>query len=363
MRPISSLFPFPRFAFPVTLLLAVVFALLAAPPVQALTVSPVRLEITVNPGSTYQGETILKNEQREERTFYSSFENFEARGDTGTPYFIPGKDGLAGWIGGVTESLTLQPGERQVIPFTISVPSDAKPGGYFTAILWNDTPPVPSAGGQVAIGAKVGSLVLLRVAGDVDEKGGIAGFSTTDGDTLFTSLPVSFVWRFQNSGGDRVKPEGTIRIKNLLGLLSAELPANPTKGNILPGSTRRFDVAWQERAGSGSTLTGDFLSSAWEQARTWRMGRYVAQLQLTYGEEGSGNATFAFYVLPWQLLSLIAVALLAILLIGRLLLSGYKRRILAAVEAASAAKAPATPSAPRKSPRRTPAASNRKKTA
>ncbi len=323
-----------------------------APSAQALTVSPVRLEVTVDPGATYQGETILKNEQKDQRTFYSSLENFEARGDTGTPYFIPGKDGLAGWIGGVPESVTLQPGEKRSLPFAITVPADAKPGGYFAAILWNDTPPAPSAAGQVAIGAKVGSLVLLRVSGEVEENGGISAFSSSDGSAVFNSLPVSLTWRFQNSGGDRVKPEGTIRITNTLGMLVAELPANPTKGNILPGSTRKFDVVWQDGSGSGSTMGMDFFSAVREQARDWRMGRYVADLQLAYGETSTGSARFAFYVLPWQLLTLLASALLVIILAGRFILLGYKRRILAQARAATPAPKARTASTPTRSPTR-----------
>lgn len=332
-----------RYSLPVAIFAAALSVLASVQPVVALTVSPVRLEITVDPGKTYQGQTVLKNEQKDARTFYSSFENFEARGDTGTPYFVPGKDGLAGWISGAPESITLQSGERKIVPFTITVPSDAKPGGYFSAILWNDTPPEPSAGGQVAIGAKVGSLVLLRVSGDVEEAGGIASFALGDDRAVRDSLPVSFIWRFQNAGGDRVKPEGTVKITNTLGMTSAEIPANPTKGNILPGSTRKFDVTWaEEETGSGSTLGMGFFSAARQQARHWRMGRYVASLALSYGEAGNtGGADIVFYVLPWQLLTVLFVGLLLLVLVIKGTLAGYKRRILAQVRTAD--RAPTTP--------------------
>lgn len=318
---------------------------LGVPSVRALTISPVRLEVTVDPGGSYSGEVILKNDQDVQKTFYPTFENFEARGESGLPYFIPGKEGLAGWIEGPSEVL-LAPGERRTVLFRITVPSDAKPGGYFAAILWNDTPPAPTQGGQVAIGAKVGSLVLLRVAGDIPEAGGVTSFATQDGTKVFNSLPITFVWRFQNSGGDRVKPEGKVRIVNTLGSLAAELPANASKGNILPGSTRKFEVAWGEDAtGSGSTVGMGFFAAAREQARHWRMGRYRADLALIYDQGGEKVTSFVFYVLPWQLLGILAGGLILVLLVVRVLLVGYKRRIIAAAQmsASSPTSAPRPP--------------------
>lgn len=332
-------------------------AAVTVPAADALTVSPVRLEITIEPGGVYRGEVVIRNEQSSEKTFYSSFENFEARGESGTPYFVAGKDGLAGWMSGAPESITLQAGERRVVPFQVSVPASAQPGGYFAAILWNDAPPAPSQGGQMAIGAKVGSLVLLRVAGDVPEEGGITEFSVADQRTVFVSLPVAFSWRFQNAGGDRVKPEGTVTITNLFGGRSAELPANPTKGNILPGSVRRFDVVWQE-SGSGSVLPSGFFSAAAYQAAHWRFGRYRAELALSYGNTGQqGVAATVFYVFPWQLLTLLALGLLVLALVVRFVLGSYRRRILA--QAGLLVDAPerraAVPAKPRSAPRTAPA--------
>ena len=61
------------------------------------------------------------------------------------------------------------------------------------------------------------SLSLVSKYGEIDEKGGILEFGTVNNQTFFTALPVSFTYRFQNSGSDRVKPDGFVNIKNIFG--------------------------------------------------------------------------------------------------------------------------------------------------
>ena len=108
--------------------------LLLSSTASALTVSPVKLEISGDPGEIVKGEILLKNEKEGTKTFYSSFENFEATGETGTPTFIPAKEGLGTWIEAAPQ-ITLEPGEQKKVPYTISIPEDADPGGHFAAIF------------------------------------------------------------------------------------------------------------------------------------------------------------------------------------------------------------------------------------
>lgn len=88
----------------------------------ALTLSPPRLEVEGEPGQVLQGELELYNEQDTEATFYLSYQNFEARGETGSPYFLPNTDeGLASWIK-TGNSIVIGPRERIKFPFEIHIP-------------------------------------------------------------------------------------------------------------------------------------------------------------------------------------------------------------------------------------------------
>jgi hypothetical protein len=300
--------------------------------VSALTISPPRIELSGKPGEEVKGEISLFNEQNEIKTFYSSFENFEAQGESGAPYFLGCKSGgLCSWI--ETDSqVTIEPGERKSIPFIIRIPKDAEPGGYFAAIFWGTTPPKSEEGGQVAIGGKLGALLLLKVEGDIKESGGILNFKTEKGKVL-TSLPVIFSYRFSNDGGDRIKPEGYIIVKNIFGFTVAKINPNKGEGNVLPRSIRKFNAIWHTKKQKPDDLSKkeeialmnqwienppkqSFFEAAKNQWRNFAFGVYNANLVLNYGSDNKKvEAKYTFFVIPWQILSIIVFTAILIVLI------------------------------------------------
>jgi hypothetical protein len=285
----------------------------------ALTLSPPRIELEGDPGTTITGKIKLINEQKEDKTFYSSFGNFEAKGETGTPSFVENGEDLAGWISTETK-VSIKQGEEVIVPFSISIPKNAEPGGHFAGIFWGTIPPQNA---QLSIGAKVTSLVLLRVSGDIKEGGGILEFDTKNKQKLFTSLPVEFYYRFQNTGDDRAKPIGEIKMKNILGFTSKKLDANISEGNVLPHSTRRFSVIWGDEEHLYPNEVDDgFIQKYWNGVkREWHnfaLGRYSAKLNFIYGSQNTSVfAKTTLWVLPWHLLLLILIILLIVILLGR----------------------------------------------
>lgn len=298
--------------------------------VLALTVSPVKLEISGDSGQEVSGEFILFNEQDENKTFYSSFANFEAQGETGTPTFVLGNDGLATWMETISE-VTLEKGERMTVPFTIEIPQNTDPGGHFAAVFWSTTPPQTEGEGQVSVATKLGVLVLLRVSGEIEEGGGILEFGTESEQGVFNSLPVDFVFRFQNSGNDRVKPEGEITIKNIFGKTLTVLPANKSKGNILPQSIRKFEVIWEktqedeedkeDNKTEEDTEKKSFFEELKNEKENFAFGRYTAELDLEYGKENA-QASFSFFIIPWRILMIATIALIMAILI---IIKGIKK--------------------------------------
>lgn len=288
-------------------LFTVVFLLSLSVQAQALTLTPIRLELQADPGQTLTEEVTLYNERPTTETFYISYSNFEAQGESGNPAFVDPKDGIGTWMQ-AAEKIVIAPKSSKTVPFTLSVPADASAGGHFGAIFWG-TVPQGSGSGQVSIGAKTGLLVLLSVSGQISEKGGIVDFATVGEKTFYTALPVDFTYRFENAGSDRIKPTGIVKIKNLFGFTAKEVPGNPADGNILPRSTRRFETAWVGKDIPNPVQPVDhsgFFTEAKYQWRNFAVGRYVAHLDLVYGfQKETSNAKFAFWVLPWQLLIII----------------------------------------------------------
>jgi hypothetical protein len=302
---------------------SIAFVILLLPvSVSALTLSPTKVEVAGDPGQELVGEIELQNEEAEQKTFYLSYENFEPRGETGSPYFVGGGSGLSGWIS-TQESIVIKPGERVKIPYKITIPSDASAGGYFAAIFFGTQPPATGEGAEVAIGGKVGSLILLRVNGDISETGGVLDFMTASSSKLFTTLPVQFSYRFNNTGGDRVVPKGELTIRNTFGLKSDTLSINKNEGSILPNSIRKFELSWSEE--EALVAEASFFETAYYQLKNFRFGLYRASLEAVWGEsEQRATSSVWFVIIPWQLLSILVV--LAVVL--RYGLRAYNRAII-----------------------------------
>lgn len=302
-------------------------------PAAALTVSPARIEVAVEPGEVYRDEIELFNEQDSEKTFFASYENFEPKGDSGAPHFIGADDGLATWID-IADQVTIRSGERVAIPYSITVPEGAEPGGYFAAIFFGSQPPQGTGGGEVTIGGKIGVLILLRVSGEVAEGGGLLNFGGKDGKRFWSALPASFAYRFNNTGGDRVVPRGEMSITNTLWISSAELLANEKEGSVLPNSTRAFEVLWGEKADrTQEKHSPGFFGMALRELREFHFGWYAARLALVWGDDMSqtAHATYHIFIIPWQLLT-IALAILGLVWLAfKVWVTRLKRKILAEV--------------------------------
>ncbi len=305
----------------------------------ALTTTP-RLEIAGDPGETIRTTLKLTNEESSSRVYYLRAENFNAQDETGAPTFLPRREGFATWIN-LPEKINISSGETIELPVNVNVPKNADPGGHFAAIFFLTDPP-DNSGDRVslAISAKLGSLILLRVNGDFLQDANILEFSTTNKQRFFTGLPIQFYYRFQNTGEDHLKPLGDIQIKDIFGRSVKILSANTLDGSVLPKSIRRFNSVWSDhnrgdkkqipQTDLPSQSSRKFWPQVVEQARNFTFGKYTAELKIVFGtkELQSENAKFVFYIIPWQLLSVAVPTFIILILILYILIKKYNQYII-----------------------------------
>lgn len=301
----------------------------------ALTITPIRYEISGDPGQILEEKMMLVNETKTSQTYYASFSNFEAQGETGSPTFVDPKDGLGTWITTSVASINLAPGEQKEVLFKITIPKDADPGGHFAAIFWGTSP--GSRPGQVSIGAKTGLLILLTVSGDVKEEAGIVDFKIHNDKNFYKSLPVGFSYRFSNQGGDRIKPEGDVVIRSILGWRVKKVNANPFNGNVLPGSTRKFSVEWAKRDSVDTVEQQDarkekysFIREVKDEWNNFAVGIFKAKTVVEFGsnDQIAKSKSLYFIVFPWELLLVILLIATPSFFILRTMLRRYNRSII-----------------------------------
>lgn len=194
--------------------------------------------------------------------------------------------------------LQLGPREKKDIPITIAVPEDANAGGYYGAIRFL---PINTAGsGNVGLTASVGTIVLVKVPGDLTERLDLVQLSAAqNGKTksFLTGGDVAVVTRLKNVGDIHTQPFGKVQIKNMFGSVvhEYELNANDPRANILPDSIRRFEDAVPK------------------PGRGW-FGRYTISANIGYSQ-GSGDlisTSSSFWYLPFWFLIVLLVLVIAI---------------------------------------------------
>lgn len=273
------------------ILLLLGLVLLTPNSLQAITVGPVKLEYSVNPGDVIEGEVFVENEEKGIKTFYPVFERFTE--EDGIKSFAKEESDLSTWFK-IVDSVTLPEGGQKRIPFRIEVPQDASPGGHFAVMWWSTAPSMFKAGEQVAIVTRAGILVYLRVSGDIKESAEILDFSSEHKSFFLSQRPFVFNFLFKNNGNVHLKPQGEILMKNILGKTRESFEINPFGIQTLPQSKKTYQVKWEPKS--------------------FVFGLYRAELSLRYGEAGIPLNT-SFWSFIYDLKSLIIFGSLVMLLL------------------------------------------------
>lgn len=325
-------------AITVISLSAIVIGLIAATPAvraqsaapgsgQALEIGPPVLSLTADPGQVITATISLRDISTSDLVVTNQINDFVAGGEDGTPRVILEEDAsspfsLKTWITPIPQT-TLKPKEIKNINVTITVPSNASPGGYFGVIRFTGTPPELEGTG-VSLSASLGSLVFLKVNGDAKEELGIEEFYIQSGGTrgvLFEATPLNFVERIKNTGNIQQQPSGLVTIKDMFGNVVATLPVNQPPRDILPDSIRKFEQPLD------SSVIGNRIL----------FGYYTADLEVTYGVDGKKlSSSTSFWIIPYKLIGLVIVLLIVGFLVLRFTIRRYNRHIIA--------KAKSTPS-------------------
>ncbi len=212
---------------------------------------------------------------------------------------------------------SLQPGQEKSIAITIKVPANAAGGGYYGAVRFAPANTSSKPGTQLSLSGSVGTLVLIKVPGNITEQMSIAGISVFSGNhssNFFTTNKNLIVRvRFQNEGNIQESPFGKILVKDHNNkTLGAPVEINSVypPGNVLPDSIRHFDVPIK---------TGSF-------------GQYKVEGNFSYGASNQLlSAATTFYIIPASLILTFAIVVLlvagAIFGIPRLI-KAYNRRVL-----------------------------------
>ncbi len=266
-------------------------------------VSPVREELTIQPGKTETVDVSVENITNENIIAHPIVNDFVASDqENGEPRLIldnsapPSGNSFKTLVGQLPDT-PLKPHERKTVKVTLNVPANAAAGGYYGAVRFS--PASIADDKQVALTASVGVLFLVKVPGNILEKLDMItlGASLKDkASSFFTRSPDATVVRLKNSGAIHLQPFGRIEVKDWRGHVISNQEFNNVdpRGNVLPNSIRKFTTPLKANA---------------------KFGRYTVYANLGYSSSGqliSGQSTF--WVIPWLFIIALAIVITLIVL-------------------------------------------------
>jgi hypothetical protein len=169
----------------------------AVPSGQAFSITPPLIELQADPGQTVNATLKLTNVSPSELLVKTQFNDFGPKNETGEPNIIfeDNKNtpySLRRWFAS-PDPFTLKTAETRTLTFPIAVPKSAEPGGHYAVIRFTGSLPGVEDKG-VALSASIGTLVLMRVSGNIQEKAALLDyFSATpkfDTSSFFEFSPV-----------------------------------------------------------------------------------------------------------------------------------------------------------------------------
>lgn len=269
---------------------------------KSVTIIPPRFELFANPGDRVSERIRVRNDSDFPSSYSVVVEDFSSAGEEGQ-VVLEEETGvtsynLAKWVELSARDVVLQPGEETTFTYNINVPRDAEPGGHYASILFQSGgEPVP---GGAAVSQRIGSLILLRVSGNVVED---AAIETFEAPSYSQKGPIIFTARVKNNGNVHIQPKGTIIITNLFGQKVEEVPL--VGANVLPNAVRKIETSWEKEN---------------------LIGHYTATLVSTYGQQNLPlTAATRFTVISTTALVLLAIGTIAIIVFILSLISGRSK--------------------------------------
>lgn len=248
---------------------------------ESIKIQPTLVEEKVEPGKSFSSVLSATNLGAASQTYKVSVRDIESIDGEGHPVFTKEHEAtgfeLSSWVTIPRPEITIAPGATVEVPFTVTVPGDASPGGHFGTIFLSTNGEKPKTVGA-SVGYQVGAILSFQIAGDIHEEARIRQF--TSDKSVYGEPKATFHVKVENLGNTLVRPRGLLEIVDMFGKKTVTLNLNDSEAAILPHSTREFTVTWDD----------DRV----------RMGKYQAIATLEYGTDVKHTIfqELSFWIIP-----------------------------------------------------------------
>ena len=217
---------------------------LAKAATQAITMTPTSTSQIIQPGSTYRGSFQVFNQGETPYAFKVYSAPYHVSGEDYTPDFtvLPSAPDVKSWFAFSIAGSHLDPGQSATVDYSISMPLNTPPGGYYAAVFAETH--YPKRAGNIKLNGRVGQIFYLQAAGPVAKKGEILSWQAN----ILQKPPLTSALRLQNSGGVHYPAIIKINVQDAFGHSKYSLK---TTKEVLPQTIRKLTVRWSKTPGIG----------------------------------------------------------------------------------------------------------------
>ena len=249
--------------------------------VQAVTVSPLRQAIVIEPGEQTTVLMRVKNDSDEKKNFGLSVDSFDIDEGTGAAVFGSRDESIA-WVKPKNKFINLDAGEELEIEFLVNVPVGAHVRSRYLGLFVGSA---AEGGGNVSVQSRVGSLLFLHMTGSLSEEMSQQIFTTNK--RFYFQNPIEVFVQLRNDGTLHTVPTGKIELVDRGGSVISTLSFNKKNKKVLPNTNWKQDYVF------------DSLS--------WRnIGPVEVRMDVLYGVTGQTfSSILVIWFLPWQFLAIL----------------------------------------------------------
>ncbi|MBI2120465.1 MAG: hypothetical protein HYT94_02460 [Parcubacteria group bacterium] len=266
---------------------------------ESIKIQPTLIEENIESGKSFSSVLHVTNLGTASQSYKVTVQDIESIDESGHPVFAKEHEAtgfeLSSWVKIPRPELTLAPGQSADVPFTITAPENAAPGGHFGSIFLSTQGEKPKTVGA-SVGYQVGAILSFRVAGETREEARIRSF--TSEKMIYGESKAVFRVKVENLGNTLVRPRGLLEIVDMFGKKTVTLDLNESEAAILPHAVREFTVEWND----------DRV----------RMGKYQAIASMEYGTDVKHTIfqELSFWIVPSKVvLPVIGVVFLVALIL------------------------------------------------
>lgn len=232
----------------------------------AITVSPTREKLALNPGEGYDGTFEVFNSGTSSAEFQVYVSPYQISDiDYENPDFETDapRTQLSRWVTLQSDTVSLEANELATIPYRIDVPMDVPAGGQYAA-MFVETRVADEADSSVVTKSRAGMLLYVTVNGDTREAGSI-----TEQRVPFwqPAAPLVGTTIVENTGNTDFFVGSQFRVSTIFG---SEVFEFSRQSPVLPDTSRRIILEWPDSTPgiyqvttTTSILGDDTVSTSW----------------------------------------------------------------------------------------------------